>query len=82
MLSRNGFINFYPIILYDLKPQLIVNPSWPSGLERWFTCHGMPGMGSNTTGDIYFDFDYFRSLPVPKSSVEPMQMKSSMSIHL
>ena len=41
------------------------------------------GVGSIPTGDIYFHFDFFfQSQPVPNSSVNLMQMKSSMIIHL
>ena len=41
----------------------MVKPSWPSGLERWITCRGMRGVGSNPAKDIYF---YFKiSAPFP-----------------
>ena len=28
----------------------------PNGLKRLFTCHGVPDVGSNPAGDIYFRF--------------------------
>ena len=31
---------------------------WPSGLECWFTCRGVPGVGSNPAGDVYFHFEF------------------------
>ena len=60
MLSRNGFINLYPIILLDVKPQIIVKPSWPNGLKRSFAYRGVQGLGSNPAGDIYFHFEFLR----------------------
>ena len=39
------------------------------------------GMGSNPAGDLYFYFDFFYP-SLFRGALDPMQMKSSMTIHL